>query len=196
MRARVPSGGCRSDGELVGRVRDGDRGAGDELCKRYQRKLRFYLLRKTYGRMEVAEDLEQEAFLTMLTAIKEGRLDNPDSVGGFLYSTCLHLAIRWREQDARQNGLDDTVDRVDEHRPDEPVIAQETRERVRDAFRRLRGVDKQVLSLRFYKGLSHRQIADQLGITEENARQRAKRALERLSDKLTPEDRFLVTFFL
>jgi RNA polymerase sigma-70 factor (ECF subfamily) len=64
--------------------------------------------------------------------------------------------------------------------PSEHLLRQELRRRLRDALERLGERDREVLLLRYLEGLSTRETAAVLGITEGAVKVRHLRALERL----------------
>jgi RNA polymerase sigma-70 factor (ECF subfamily) len=64
--------------------------------------------------------------------------------------------------------------------PGARLLRREAQERVRDALRRLRERDRELLTLRYLEQLSTRELAAVLGVSEGAVKVRHLRALERL----------------
>lgn len=75
---------------LAGAIREGDRRAEDEFVRRYSPGL-VTLLRVRSQDPELAKDLAQEALRVVLLRLRAGKLDQPDSLAGFLRGTALNL---------------------------------------------------------------------------------------------------------
>jgi RNA polymerase sigma-70 factor, ECF subfamily len=88
-----------SDGALVLRVsaQGGDAPAEAELCRRFARRAFLYGLRHLRG-SAAAEDTAQEALLTMLLALREGKLREPQQLASFLLGTCRTLVVAQRRK--------------------------------------------------------------------------------------------------
>lgn len=123
--------------ELAFRIRAGDAAAERELYLNYARALR-YLVQRRCGDEHLAHDLVQECFRIALTHLRAGKLENPDTLAGFLRGIALNLVSTqqrsgWRERstdtDADLPGIED----VETPGPLEVV----TREQLRMLVRRL-----------------------------------------------------------
>jgi RNA polymerase sigma factor (sigma-70 family) len=172
------------DAEVLGRIAAGEKSAEEELCDRYRPRAVFLLLRRAFGREEVAEDLAQEAMQALIAAIRDERLTDLTRIGAYLFGTCSRLAARWRARQARETSLENMQPASADDDPEEQYIETETRVRLMEAFTYLSRTDREILSQRFAKELSFAQIASNLGITGANARQRARRAVSKLRDRL------------
>ncbi len=175
------------DAELVQRIAAGDRIAEGELCERYRPRAVFLVRRRAFGREEVAEDIAQEAMPSLIAAIRDGRLKDPTKIGAYLFRTCSNLSARWRNRQARETPLGSTQRAATGGDPEELYIERETRDRLMQAFEELSKTDREILAQRFGEELSFAQIAENLGIAYANARQRARRAVARLRDRLGTE---------
>ena len=76
---------------LVNRVAAGDRQAEAEMVERYSRGLRF-LLRRRIRDPELAEDFLQETWAIALVKIRNGGLDDPGRLAGYLCGIANNLA--------------------------------------------------------------------------------------------------------
>jgi len=86
---------------LVSRVAAGDRRAEAEMVKRYSRGLRFLLRRKARD-VELAEDFLQETWAIALVKIRDGGLDDPGRLAGYLCGIANNLAHSEQRRVGRQ----------------------------------------------------------------------------------------------
>jgi RNA polymerase sigma-70 factor (ECF subfamily) len=112
------------------------------------------------------------------------------------------LVSAWLVTTARFTAID-ARRRIDRQRAHERWAARLKRERSRldeagggtnhvtaligDSVHRLRPKDRQIITLRYFEGLSIRELAETLGCTEEAVRQRLGRAVERLRKALATD---------
>ncbi len=78
--------------DLAYRVTGGDAAAETELVERYSRGVLF-LLRRTTGDPDLADDLHQETFRIVLERLRRRRLEDPEKLAGFLNRTARNLVI-------------------------------------------------------------------------------------------------------
>jgi RNA polymerase sigma-70 factor (ECF subfamily) len=142
-----------TDGTLVRRVLGGERGAFDELIRRYQRQavaVSFRLLGNTQDALEVSQDSFLKAFTSLAS------LQKPEAFGGWLMRIVSNLSLNYRRSRKvrSQLPLDDLLGPTDSQqvdsstaggsewmaRDDDPVHALESREmgkRLQDALAEL-----------------------------------------------------------
>src|SRR5688572_32899921 len=85
--------GAPTDGQLVERTLGGERGAFDELVRRYQRQavaVSYRLLGNSHDALEVTQD----AFLKAYSSI--GTLQKPGAFGGWLMRIVSNLSLNYR----------------------------------------------------------------------------------------------------
>ncbi len=172
-----------SDQELIDRCLAGDRSAFDGIVHRYQDGLFRHLLRLA-GNPEQAEDLCQEAFVKFYQALP--RFNCGRAVAPLLFTIATNL---WRDGRHRAAARLAPV----ECNPGEVRVAEEAIRRVeRDLIARaiggLRSEYREVLSLRFDRGLSYREIAEVTGASEGTVGTWLRRALEALRGVLADWD--------
>lgn len=173
--------------ELIERIKGGDSEAEGELWSKYRNGVRFLLLKKLFGRVEVAEDIEQEVFLALQNALRTGRLEDPRRLGAYIQQICANLAARWWEREKRPASLDDVGEPRTDVNPETIGIEKETTDRLRDALRAMRPKDRQILALRYAEEWNYRRIGAFLDLAEEAARKRASRAIARLEAEMRTE---------
>lgn len=140
---------------------------------------RFSLL--VCGNASDAEDAMQDALLQ--TYKSATRIRKPDAFRSWLYRTVKNSCLMSRRTPAHEPSHVASLDEdgaVDvaaaTPNPEEQTAAGEERQRFQDAFRSLPKPYRLVAFLRDVEGLSTREVADVVGISEANAKQRLHRA--------------------
>ena len=189
MKSDIPSSSRNDlhtddDARLLERIRAGEVQAEADLWEKYRRRIRLFILLKVFRRQEVADDLEQDVFIALQQAVRDGRLTEPENVGAYLYKTASNVVSRWRELARRTFPMGGQAQPPLDDNPEIVEIAREASTQLRAAVEKIRPIDKQLLILRFGEEWSYRKIALFVGMTEENARQRVCRAIARLRVRL------------
>lgn len=171
-----------ADDELMQRVRDGstrDReGAFRELVRRHAGGLCSYVA--PIAGSAQAEDLVQETFLRVYQERQRYRA-GPASFRSWLFRIARNLALNARRKDARQRPLDDAPTPVAASPgPLEALAARGARLELGEALAGLPPAEREVLVLRYQRGLGFAELGRVLGISPAAAKQRAWRALQRL----------------
>jgi RNA polymerase sigma factor (sigma-70 family) len=165
-----------------------DQRAFAELVARHKDMVFSTALRRT-GRPDLAADVAQHVFLALAT--KAAWLSTRTNIGGWLYkSTLLETARRQRDESrrhARERRYAEEEMKL--HPPHEASAGDDDEARrakallphLDDALSALSEPDREAIVLRFLRGLSLRDTGTALGTSEEAARKRVSRALEKLS---------------
>jgi RNA polymerase sigma-70 factor, ECF subfamily len=164
------------------RVLDGDSYADWDAVYAESVEVVYRLVYRQVGNRPDAEDLTMEVFLAALPRL---RLPAPiHSVRGYLAATVRTVvADHWR----RHYAAPPTTDVVDSIPTSSPVRAEsDAGGRATRVLSRLPDRFRQILELRFLRGLSVGQAADEMGVTTGNARVLQHRALRRAAE-LTEE---------
>ena len=174
---------AETDDVLVGRLRQGDVVAGDELVARYHRPLMPYLQWLTGA--DAAEDLHQQTWLSVLD-----HLDNftTDSVTGGFKAWLFRIASnkakdRWRSRGREREAKAAFGAMLSDHAPDRTDGAldlSEQGDKLSRAMERLPDCQRQVLVLRYYSNLKFVDIANMLGCPLNTALTRAHKGLTKL----------------
>ena len=175
-----------SDRALALRAQDGDPDAFDVLIDRHQGRL-FRIAYLVLGDRQDSEDVVQE---TLLTAWKRLHLlEDPDAVRAWLAQICTRRATDIARRRARRA--------TDAHRPEDlhrhrdpssradPAHASEVNAQMRALAQVLATMDPDLRAcwtLREIDGMSYRQIAAALDVTESTARGRIARARTHVID--------------
>jgi RNA polymerase sigma-70 factor (ECF subfamily) len=169
---------------LIRDAQEGDRRAFAALVERYWDRLYRYLYHLTHDR-HTAEDLAQETFLKAL-----GHLDSfrpGTNFGAWLFRIAHNAWVNQARGAARdRRPMPDHLPGREED-PVEQVLTQESLQLLARAVGRLPAEFRAAFLLRAEEGLSFRQIADVLGLTEETARWRVFKARQKLLSVLAPQ---------
>lgn len=180
--------GAPSDRSLVLRAQDGDAQAFDRLIDRYQGRL-FRVAYLVLADRQDSEDVVQE---TLLTAWRQLPLiDDPDAVRGWLAQICSRRALdvaRRRTRRATDTRPPETMQtRRDEGPRADPAHAAEVNVQMHALARVLATMEPELRScwtLREIDGMTYREVATALGVTEATARGRIARARTHVIDHM------------
>jgi RNA polymerase sigma-70 factor (ECF subfamily) len=162
---------------LILRCQVRDQRAFEELIDRYQRPLRYFIARLV-GNPDLADEVSQETWLTVLSKIHT--LRSAATFRVWLYRIArnkVYEKLRRRrvtiELDEDLEAADDTVDEI---------CSFEDAAKLHRCLEKLKPLHKEVLLLRFLEEMSYEQIADVLGCNIGTVRSRifhAKLALKK-----------------
>ena len=174
---------------------DGDAAALEELLARSQSVVRRFSDAVCGGKPD-SEDAAQEALIKTYRYVKG--LRDPESFRAWLYRTVKNACLLGRRKRAGEppqiesidthdlEGDDPVLLRVRDHgkTPEELTENARLREQLRDALMKLPRSSRVVVFLREMEGLSTREVAEVLGISEDNVKARLSRARARLRQEL------------
>jgi len=187
-----------NDAELVERARAGDLAAFEALTNRYERRI-YTLAMRILGNQHDAEDVTQQTFLNALEHLEDFRGDSSFATWLFRIATNAALKIiRKRrgldtvslEQSTELQDGSDTIPHPEyiadwRQTPDRLAQQAETRRVLEQALAELDEKHRLVFLLRDVEGLSIKETAEALGLTEANVKVRLLRARLQLREKLT-----------
>jgi RNA polymerase sigma factor (sigma-70 family) len=180
------------DHELLRRyAQDRSQDAFRELVDRHLGMV-YSAARRMFHDAHLAEEIAQGVFTTL--AQKAATLSPPQVVGGWLYHTTRHLVMHTvrAEQRRREREQAAFAMRPLESNPDPDVVDED----LEPALAELAADDRDVLVLRFLESRSLREVGTELRISEDAARMRVNRALERLRAVFERRGLTVTSFFL
>jgi RNA polymerase sigma-70 factor (ECF subfamily) len=185
----------RTDEELVQVYRDhGQRGAFDELVRRYERELYSYL-RRFLGDAAAAEDAFQATFLQV--HLKCEQFEPGRKVRPWLYTIATNQAIDLQRRgkrhrlvslDRRDATADDdagTLANLLESREPDPTVGIEGEERVRWVSGAVADLPEQlrtVVNLIYFQGFKYRDVAEMLDVPVGTVKSRMHSAVQKLNE--------------
>ena len=173
-----------TDDQLIALYAEGANEAFNELLNRYKEKLYTYIYMIVQNR-ELAEDLFQDTFTKVIVTIRSGRYNEKGRFLGFLFRVAHNLIIDIyrQEQNAQfvcptEVGFDIFNDRqlCDPSHEDQITNNQILRD-VQRLIRFLPDNQQEIIMMRFYKGLSFKEIAERKNISINTALGRLRYAI-------------------
>ena len=173
-----------SDQKLLNCYLSGDRNTISQLIERHSRRVRDYIQMMVKDG-DVADDIFQETFIKAVRVIDEGRYtDN----GRFL-SWILRIAhnqvidhFRAQKQNRQLNEAEAGYDvlgtlRLAERTVEDEIVCEQIASDVRRMVELLPDEQREVVMMRYYSGLSFKEIAEQTGVSINTALGRMRYAL-------------------
>lgn len=173
---------------------DGDAAALEDLLARSQSVVRRFSNTVCGGQAD-SDDAAQEALIKTYRYVRS--LKDPESFRAWLYRTVKNACLIGRRKragepshlesiDAESPGLEPIVLKVRDagKSPEELAENSRLREQLRDALLTLPQSHRVVVFLRDIEGLSTREVATVVGISEDNVKARLSRARARLRREL------------
>lgn len=174
-------GDTTGDELLMLRTAGGDLRAFDEIVHRHQRTVWNAACRFTGDAVE-AEDLAQEAFLRALSAAPRYRPSG--SLRNYLLRIVGRLCLDWARK--KRPAYTDRLPEAPDDAPSQAVVyeANQRAARVRTALQDLAPNQRLAITLKYYEGQSHAEIAAVIGVTEKAVERLLARAREKLRKHL------------
>src|SRR5438477_11172306 len=175
---------------LVADARAGDRSAFDELVRRTYVDTYTLALRLTANE-EDARDVVQEAYLRAWKGIRRFRGDAQFSTWMYRITANTAYTVVKRRRRNRAETLDDVDEPAElrvEARPDEAAESAVLLDDIAAALRELAPKLRAIVILKDVYGLSHEEIAGELGISVAAAKVRLHRGRKKLRDLLYDDD--------
>ena len=169
---------------VADRIRAGDPSAEDALVREFGERVRVFVVMRTRDR-EAANDLGQEIMMSVLTALRDGRLRDPERLAAFVYGIARNVVnnhLRTR-RDERTDGLIHEVAATTAN-PADAFEASQRQGFVQRALARLSRADRGILLLTLVDGLKPGEIGCRLGLTAEVVRARKSRALKKVIERI------------
>lgn len=173
-----------NDSALLHQYRSGDRNAISQLIERHSRRVRNYI-RMMVKDQDLAEDIFQETFIKAVRVIDEGRYcDNGKFLSWVLRIAHNQVIDYFRNQrqnksltesDAGYNvlGTLQFADRTIE----DALVSEQIERDIRSLIELLPEEQREVVRMRYFAGLSFKEIAEQTGVSINTALGRMRYAL-------------------
>lgn len=169
------------ESKLIERAKQGDSQAFAKLYDLYIRQIYDFIYYKTHHK-PTAEDLTADTFLRALQKIDQfeaGRSFKP-----WLYRIAQNIVIDHYRKSSRETVVEDIWDIPEDK---DALLDSETRDHVRELkghLKNLPSVQRDILTLRLWQGLSYREIAEIVGKEEANCKVIYSRTLKALQSEM------------
>ncbi|WP_165798472.1 RNA polymerase sigma factor [Chitinophaga costaii] len=173
------SSGEYSDSQLLVLVQQGDKDAFTLLYNRYWDKLLVYVMRAVQVQSD-AEDIVQELFISLWK--RRESLDIRSALSTYLFNSARYGAIRYIEKNITRSNYLEFLSKTTPAAPaaDQALALKEVSAQMEEVVAGMPERMQQVFRLSREQHLSHREIAAQLGISEETVKKQIYRALQLL----------------
>jgi RNA polymerase sigma-70 factor (ECF subfamily) len=174
----------REDAGLVSRIREGDREAEERLSSKYTLKI-LYFARRRLSTYEDAEDIRQETMMAVVAAVRDGRIQNPENLGSFIYRVCSNKIVDLLKKSGREVPLDRTDPLHISSMPEQNNgFDQEKRQRLIAAWNTLGLTDRKLLYMKYLRNMRYDDMAKILDLSPQALKKRVQRAKEKIRRRL------------
>ena len=157
---------------------DGSEAAFRELVARYLNLVHSTALRLVGGNAELAEDVSQAVFLSL--ARKGRTLSSKVLLGGWLHQHTYYVAIRAVRSEQRRQIREREAVEMNTLQDDSGAHWRQLAPILDEAITQLGSEDRTAIMLRYFEQQDFRAVGEALGSTQDAARVRVNRALEKL----------------
>lgn len=168
--------------DLAARIRDGDARAFRHFFEQYHAALLRFLKARSV-RQEVAEDLIQQAFLTLWE--KRADIDTSRSLRAFLFTVAYNRMLN-HQRDLRREVTDRALPETPHsgHSPEEEAITADAMRVMRTRLETMPEKRRAVFELIYLQELSHREAAEILEVSTKTIENHMTIALKELREAL------------
>ena len=174
------------DGRVIEACQQGDRAAFQLLFETYKDKVFSIAVYSSGGDRAVADDVTQQIFLKLFTAIRQFRGESEFTT--WLYRLVVNACLDERRRRRRLLPWGDTVAmrNPSEKKPQEKQYARlEVAEAVRAAIGELKPKFRLPILLKYIEGLSYEEIASVMGCSKGTVASRLNRGHSQLAKRLS-----------
>jgi RNA polymerase sigma factor (sigma-70 family) len=169
-----------NDSELLSAyLKDGSEEAFTGLVNRHMKLVFSAALRQVGGDAHLAKDVVQNVFSAL--ARKAASLRNHQALSGWLYTSTHHAAAAVVRAEKRRQASERTARLINESASSEaPDIWDRIRPVLDKAMNELSARDRQALLLRYFEDRPFAEVGERLSLSENAARMRVARALDKM----------------
>ena len=174
------------DGRVIEACQQGDREAFHILFETYKDKVFSIAVYSSGGDRDVADDVTQQIFLKLFTAIRQFRGDSEFTT--WLYRLVVNACLDERRRRRRLLPWGETtaMKNPSEKKPQEKQFARlEVAEAVREAIGELKPKFRLPILLKYIEGLSYDEIATVMGCSKGTVASRLNRGHSQLAKRLS-----------
>ncbi len=188
-----------SDQQLLNSYLAGDNSAISQLIDRHSKRVRDYIYVMVKDR-DVADDIFQETFIKVVRVIDEGRYTDNGKFLSWVLRIAHNQVIDYFRMNKQQQNISESEAGYDllnnrkfaEANVEDKLVAGQIEEDVRRLVEALPDEQREVVKMRYYGGLSFKEIADQTDVSINTALGRMRYALINLR-KMIKENQLILT---
>ncbi len=188
-----------ADDKLVKAYAEGNNLAFDTLLNRYKTRVYTYI-NNIVKNDDLADDIFQETFVKVITNIRQGRYSDDGKFASWIMRIAHNLSIDHYRQERSENTVTTDNDEYDLlNKPEysdlsieEVLIDNQIREDVRRIVDALPDNQREVLTMRFYRDMSFKEIAEATNVSINTALGRMRYALMNMR-RIARENRIVLT---
>ena len=186
-----------TDEQLVKAYAAGSNEAFDMLLKRHQDRIFNYILRVIKNE-DIANDIFQETFVKAIQTIRQGRYTENGKFPAWISRIAHNLIIDYYRQEKSENLQSADLEDVDvlnrkelcEETIEDVIISEQIRDDVKYLIGELPPLQREVLVMRYYQGLSFKEIAEITNVSINTALGRMRYAI--LNLRKTAEEKDII----
>lgn len=173
-----------TDEQLVRAYAEGSNDAFDTLLRRHQDRIYNYILRIVKND-DVANYIFQETFVKAIQTIRLGRYTENGKFPAWISRIAHNLIIDYYRQEKSENHQSADLTEIDvlnrkelcEATIEDVIISNQIRDDVKYLIKELPELQREVLMMRYYQGLSFKEIAEITGVSINTALGRMRYAI-------------------
>tara|TARA_B100000902_G_scaffold129800_1_gene128880 strand:- start:40352 stop:40939 length:588 start_codon:yes stop_codon:yes gene_type:complete len=172
-----------SDKELVSHYVDGDSQSFEVLIKRHKVKIYGFIISKIRDR-DLAEDIFQETFIKVINSLKKGMYNEEGKFLPWVMRIANNLVIDHFRRSQKMRTISQTNDfdifdiiQDTEKNIEDNLVNHQINKDLKKIIEYLPEDQKEVLKLRYYSGLSFKEISDNTGVSINTSLGRMRYAL-------------------
>lgn len=166
-----------NDSQLVQRIRQGDQRAMETLYQSYAGMATAVVMRYIPS-VDEAKDVLHDSFLKVFTRISQFQYKGEGSLRAWILRICANESIDYLRKEKKVSFSDKVPDVPEEA---EPEVERVPAHVLNSMIGRLPAGYRMVLNLYVFEQLSHKQIAERLGIKEDTSASQYSRAKKQLA---------------
>lgn len=182
------------DREAIRSLAEGDEIAFRQVYNAYWNSI--YSLALTYLKSpQLAQDIVQDVFLKVWN--NRRNFISIDSPASYIYIMGRNAVFNALKKKTEITGLEETHHLPDDFMlPDQKIEIRELSQRIESVVNQLPPQQQLIIKLSREEGLSHKEIADRLGIEKTTVKNHIVRALNTIRNRLSPDGSYLLIYFL
>lgn len=173
-----------TDEQLVKAYEAGSNEAFDVLLRRHQDRIFSYILRIIKNE-DIANDIFQETFVKAIQTIRQGRYTENGKFPAWISRIAHNLIIDYYRQEKSENVQSSDLTDIDvlnrkelcEATIEDAIVTEQIRDDVKYLIKELPALQREVLIMRYYQGLSFKEIAEITGVSINTALGRMRYAI-------------------